>query len=895
MTAQNNESCIGCHYGKETRKPFNKKNQRPATACLDRIHTDILHVEVESLAGHRYVLTFIDEWSRFAILFFLATRDKETVNEKWLTYKAYAQRLHQRKIKELRCDRGGEYINEELLTDTKKDGITVSVTQAYSSEQNGIAERYNRTLMNGTRAQQHHSDIPLPVWGEICAATNYQRQRTPSRALDWKTPYERWYQAKPDISHMRIIWSQAFMHIPKAHRSHRKLSARAAGPFRLVGYSDTKQLTYRLYDEEDGRVYESRDVTFHEGNHKTSTKAILAAAMSDSDTIDAESSDQTSYEDDADHYVAEKIVTHRLNAFGELEFLVKWEGYADSDNTWQSFEDVNTSAALEAYLKRTPEVNSTDVYEDMEEPKTFAQAKRSKQRPQWQTAMERELQSHKENDTWTEVYHLPEGAYVVDTKWIYKIKRHQDGTIKKFKARLVARGFTQRPGIDYDETHAPVVKFTSMRTMLAIAAYHDMEIHQMDVVTAFLNSDIDTDIYIKLEDDTGKVKYAKLNKSLYGLKQAPRLWNQTIDSYLQTLGFEPSPYDVAFYLRFDTKGELNGMISLYVDDLTICTKNPRDMDQIKQALHQRFKMEDMGELSYLLGIEITRDRKTRTLSLSQTKYVDDIINRFKLNNTPGISTPLDTSINLFDNELEEEADTSTYQSMVGSLMYLMMGTRPDLAYPVSKLSQFLAKPRRSHLEAAIRTLRYVKSTRNHKLTYGRPSNLELVGYSDADYAKDIQTRRSTSGYVFLLNSAAISWKSQRQRTTALSTAEAEYMALAEAVKEAVWLRNFVHSILKRGEKPPTPITIREDNKAAIDIANNPVDHQRTKHIDIRYHFTREKVKSGDIVLEHCTSERMLADFLTKPFPKPRNDLLSQRCGLLFDSVDSRAKSTLTKT
>jgi hypothetical protein len=584
--------------------------------------------------------------------------------------------------------------------------------------------------------------------------------------------------------------------------------------------------------------------------------------------------------------------------------LVKWIGY--DETTWEPAENLQHLDELREFEeKEAQEAHAQEVDADasnekldegfddggaVNEPKSYHQAMRSKQKPHWMRAMEKELNSHEKNDTWTfiEPNQLPTGAYVVDSKWVFKLKRNPDQSIKKYKARLVARGFTQRPGLDFDETYAPVVKFTTLRVMLAIACQMDMEIHQMDVVTAFLNSKVDAEIYMKLMMD-GEEKLVKLNKSIYGLKQAPRLWNQTIDTFLRTLGFIPSSYDSAFYVRYGAKGQLDAMISLYVDDLTICTHDMEEMLHIKEGLRQRFHMEDMGELSYILGLEVQRDRTKRSLTLSQGKYIDDIIRRFKLDSAPGISTPLDAKKTLFMNELEPRTDAHEYQSMIGSLMYLVMGTRPDLAYAVSKLSQYSINPRVSHREAAIRTLRYAKSTRNLAMTYEGYGDLILTGYSDSDYAKCLETRRSMSGYVFTLHGGAVAWKAQLQRTPALSTAEAEYMALCEASKEAIWLQNFLQSVLQRNETKPTPVIIKEDNKAAIDIANNPVDHQRTKHIDVRYHFTREKVKEGILMLEHCSTHQMLADLLTKPLPKPQTDVLTAKLGLRTGRRESTKK------
>ena len=809
------------------------------------------------------MLTFIDEYSRYTTVYLL--KRKTEAAAKWRQYRAAAERYHGTKVKELRCDNGGEYIKGEVTDEALDLGISITTSQPHSPPQNGTAERYNRTIMERVRAQLHHSNIPLSLWGELVLTCAYLGNRLPSRAIAHEVPYQRWNRSKepPDVSNLRILWSVAFMHTPRPHRRHKHLSPRAAGPYRLIGYSAKKNLSYRLYDESTRKIYESRDVTFDESQHIT-----RRGPLKDADAPYAENS-----------YEVEYINAKRYNSDGEPEWQVKWVGYDDEDMTWEPRDHICHTDIFTEFEARDVDHPNLESYiselVDIAEPKNYnAAINDPTYSEQWRHMIKVELDSLIANNTWTVVDAVPEGQHLVDSKWVFKVKRNPDQSIKKFKARFCARGFTQRPGVDFDQTYSPVIKLTTLRAMLAIAAYYNMEIHHMDVMTAFLNADIDAEIYMTVPID-GKPSIVRLNKSIYGLKQSPRLWNRNVDNFLKSLGFTASPYDSAFYVRY--KGQtLDAMISLYVDDVAICTRNLKTMRKIKKALAERYRMEDMGELAYLLGIIIKRDRPRRLITLSQSKYVDDILHRFKLDDAAPLFIPLDPNNPLHFNPLEPVADKTTYQSMVGSLMYLMLATRPDLAYPVSKLSQYSSHPRQSHYEAAIRTLRYAKATRDVVLTYGTANSLELQGFSDADYAKDLETRRSISGYIFLLNGGAISWKCQRQRSTALSTAEAEYMALAEASKEAIWLQNFLTSALKQ---TPTPITLYEDNQAAIAMANNPVDHQRSKHIDIRYHFTRDCVERGQIHLRYLPTLDMLAAMLTKPLPKPRLTALRQASGL----------------
>ena len=468
--------------------------------------------KLPSLAGARYILSFIDEYTRYSVIYLLKHKS-ETVN-RWQTYRAYAERHLDRKIKELRCDNGGEYypLKEELLA----DGIVLNPTHPYSSQQNGVAERFNRTLMDQTRAIIHGCRAPFKLWGELATTINYLRQRTPSKSLNGETPYQRWYGTLADVSSLRTPWSEVYMHQPAHRRSHRKLGARAVGPFRLVGYHPTKQGSYRLYDESTDSIVDARDVTINEANH--------VSPVAQSDDADPE-------------YEVERILLSRNGEGGEKEFLVKWRGY--DEPTWEPLGNVSDSEALTRFTgieddgtlvgpvtAPGAELHAATGSIDIDEPATYHEAVNSPYARDWMLAIEAELSSHRTNKTWDTdtTQRPPPGVHLVDSRWVFKIKRNADGSIKKLKARLVARGFTQREGIDFTETYAPVVKFNTLRTLLALAAERDLHVHQMDVITAFLNGNLDVEIWMRLPDGVAD-DVVKLQRSLYGLKQSPQLWN----------------------------------------------------------------------------------------------------------------------------------------------------------------------------------------------------------------------------------------------------------------------------------------------------------------------------------------------------------------------------------
>ena len=411
----------------------------------------------------------------------------------------------------------------------------------------------------------------------------------------------------------------------------------------------------------------------------------------------------------------------------------------------------------------------------------------------WIPSMEEEMQSLREHQVW-ELVDLPEGRTPIKCRWRYVIKRDTDNRPIRFKSRIVAKGFSQIYGVDYDETFAPVARLDTLRLLLNLAAIFDMEVHCIDMKTAFLHGSLDEEIY--MEQPEGFVekgnedKVCRLLKAIYGLKQAGRQWFTRLRNSMKKWGFsEFIAGDIALFNKINDTGEVT-IVLVYVDDMSIFASTMAQVDAFKKDVSTEYKFADMGEITQYLGLHITRDRKNRTFAIDQSHYIEKMIERYELKTATPKKTPLATSLKLVASEspTTDPALQRRYQSIVGSLMYAMLGSRPDICFAVNKLSQFGSNPDEEHLAAAIRVLQYLKSTQDMRLLYDGNNGSELIGYSDADWASDPDTRRSTTGYVFQINGGTIAWATQKQRTIALSSTEAEYMALSETAKHSQFLR-----------------------------------------------------------------------------------------------------------
>jgi hypothetical protein len=492
----------------------------------------------------------------------------------------------------------------------------------------------------------------------------------------------------------------------------------------------------------------------------------------------------------------------------------------------------------------------------------------------WQGATAEEWASLLSSDVFTpcDMQDVPAGVKPIPTRWVFDIKTTQHGTIERYKARVVVKGYFQRSGIDYDEVFAPTARQASLRALLAVVAAQDLHLRQLDVKTAFLNGDIDTEVYVLpppgYSDKPGRV--FRLNKALYGLKQAGRQWSIKLGAELARLGFSPSGADPSLYIRRGADGSIVYML-VHVDDILVAASDFSVMQQVISQLGSVFTLRDLGDASYYLGMEIVRNRQARTVKLSQQRYVLDLVQRFGLDSTPPKDVPMTTSARLTRAGPDTQLTVHPYSELVGALLYLSTSTRPDISFAVGVLTRFMANPLDAHYAAAKHVLKYVKGTASMGLVYGARGGLS--GFCDSDYASDVDTRRSTSAYAFTLGGAAIAWSSKLQQTVATSTCEAEYMAAGAATREALWLRSLLHDL----GVPVATVPVGCDNQGAIALVRNPITSPRSKHIDVTHHFVRERVVRQEVSFHYVDTRANVADVLTKALP--RDQFVACRTGL----------------
>ncbi|KAK8936156.1 hypothetical protein KSP39_PZI014125 [Platanthera zijinensis] len=505
------------------------------------------------------------------------------------------------------------------------------------------------------------------------------------------------------------------------------------------------------------------------------------------------------------------------------------------------------------------------------EPKKFEEAIQDQH---WIDAMQEELNQFRRCKVW-ELVPKPRGHNIIGTKWIYRNKLDESGIIVKNKARLVAKGYRQEEGIDFDQTFAPVARLEAIRMFLAYAAYQDFKVYQMDVKSAFLNGDLKEEVYV--EQPSGFVdplkpdSVYKLRKALYGLKQAPRAWYETLSTFLIENKFSRGKIDKTLFLR-ESKGKII-LVQIYVDDIIFGSTKNNLCKKFAKLMQGKFEMSSMGELKFFLGLQV---RQTDDgLSISQSKFTKELIKKYGMESSSTMRTPMGTSMPICKDEAGKPVDESLYRGIVGSLLYLT-ASRPDIMYATCVCARYQACPKESHYTAVKRILRYLKGTPNLGLWYPRNRDFQLTGYSDADFAGCREDRKSTTGTCQFLGGRLISWSSKKQTSVAISTAESEYVAAGSCCAQLLWMQ---HQLKDYGiQVSRTPLLC--DSKSAISIANNPVSHSRTKHIEIKYHFLREHVEKGDISLEFVKTDYQIADVFTKPLDETKFNKFKIELGML---------------
>ena len=848
--------CEGCLVGKQHRESFPVGKARRAKQLLELVHTDICGpIEVESVGQKRYMLIFVDDFTRKTWVYFL--REKSEAFAKFKEFKVYVEKHSGFNLKTLRSDRGGEFTSNEFDKFCKIHGVKRQLTASYTPQQNGIAERKNRTIFEMARSMLKAKNLPKNFWAEAVACAVFVLNRCPTRSVLGRTPEEAWSGNKPDVSFLRVFGCVAYPHIPDERR--KKLDDKSEKCI-FIGYSDTTK-GYKLYNPVTEKVIISRDVQFFEDeawdwNQKGDQKSITIEDEPLEKEIEEPPSSSTS--GTSSPTAASEPPLRRSQRLRETP--AKFRDYVvtggdGSDNNGITDETlVNFCLFAEC------------------DPVTYDEAAADER---WIHAMDEEIHSIEKNDTWV-LTSLPPGKKPIGVKWVYKTKYQPNGQVDRYKARLVVKGYKQKPGIDYFEVFAPVARMDTIRMILALTAQNHWKIHQMDVKSAFLNGVLEEEVYVEQPQGYEKGhenQVYKLKKALYGLKQAPRAWYTRIDTYLLERDFQKCPYEHTLYIKSNTNGDII-IVCLYVDDLIFTGSCEKMFSEFREAMTSQFEMTDLGLMSYFLGLEVKQT--DNGIFISQQKYANDILKRLKMESLKPIRTPVIERLELKKEGTGELVNPTYFKSIVGSLRYLA-STRPDITYGVGIISRFMEKPYQSHLQAAKRILRYVSGTRDHGILYSYTDNFDLLGYTDSDWAGDTETRKSTSGYAFFLGSGVISWSSKKQQVVALSTAEAEYMALASGACQAIWLRWMLRELM---HEQAGPTKLMCDNKSAIALAKNPVFHGRSKHIDIKYHYIREQVKDGEIELNFCRSEDQIADILTKPLKADLFERLKTMLGVM---------------
>lgn len=863
---ENEDICTGCVNGKSHVAPFpTTPSNIKSEHVLDLIHSDVWGpARVNSIGGSKYYLTFTDDYSKYTWIYFLTSKDQ--VLRKYEEFDKMITTQLKRKIKVLRSDNGCEYRSKAFDSYLVSRGTKRQFTIPHSPQKNGVAERINRTILEKARSILKTACLGKEFWAEAAHTSVYLYNRTIKSKMD-TTSYQKIFGQVPDVGHLKIFGCVCYNHIDTTGQD--KLENRVQKCL-FVGYPDQHK-GYRLWNITKQKIVVGRSVTFDERSlveskdQKYDNTIHINVPEQVEQQVETNSNNASTNQDDTNTSVSPEynIVNVTLNDT-EPEY---------SDPNDSTFIGPNVSIPAPAVIRRSARIaGSTQKFESLqycmtaeEDPTSYKQALNSKDSHNWKLAIDIELKSLDSQQAWIEES-LPKDRKTIGSKWVFRKKMLEDGRVDRYKARLVAKGFNQIEGIDFCDTFAPTAKYSSIRTILSIAAIQDLELHQVDFVTAFLNEKLKETIYLALPDGyTPKSgNCLRLLKGLYGLKQSGHLWNTGLHNLLTSLDFSRSEHDWSIYSHSKKKM----LISIYVDDMIIACKSLADINWLKSKIKDKYDIKDMGELKWILGILVERKRDDRLIYLSQENYAARILDKFGMSTCKPVSTPVETSYKeIAESEKENESlDTNHYpfRDIVGSIMYAMIATRPDLAFAVSLASKHSSVPTLHHWKLVQRILRYIQGTKNYKLKLGmintgNTDKVILTGYCDADFANSPE-RKSVSGYVFNLNGGTITWASRRQPTVSLSTAEAEYVSLASAVQEAMWLRGLLNCI---GHPQHSATIIKEDNTSCMLIATSPKQHSRTKHIDIKYHFLRNAIKDNIIVLEYCPSESMLADVFTK--------------------------------
>ena len=904
------ELCDSCMSGKMTKSPSRVPRTR-SDKKGEAWHMDTsMASHTTTIGGHTYILTATDEATSMCYLYHM-----ERKSQLPQMIKQHLNFCRSRGIQVAYINGDNELTQSaELRAMYVEWGIQVRPTAPYNPHQDGIAERRFRTLWQQVRSVLIDAGLPQKFWGEAIYYVNYIRNLVPTKG--GKTPFEQWYNQVPEASYLKPfgIWCWSYDMNPHL----KKLDARGIR-CRFLGHEGKS--IYRVWDIQNEKVIRSANVTFDEQKHTDLTMSEGMELDSEPDPDDIINPDD--YLDDLDNLgqrsnigsnqprlqaaeiphlnQVEEVHNHQI-----IEVTEEEASQADnlSDNDQQITEEnadpiQSPLTSLQASpspltspqashspppapRRSTRQVERQDYRaiaqgkgfmakalklqvhnRNIPVPKDAFEALHGPDQALWKEAMEREMDNHRHQRSWDHPSKPPAGTRVLGGRWVFAYKLHPIfGEIIKRKARWVAKGYEQEDG-DY---YSPTIKDSSWRILMALAAKHNLVLELSDVVSAYLESLISEDVWVEQPHgytDGQKGHACHLRKALYGLKGSASDWYDTLSQEVQQHGFEVIPNDRAMFINRET----HVIIACYVDDILIASPIRKEITQIKSKLDLRFRFKHMGDVKDYLGMQITRDITQRTLHINQKAYIKLLLDRMGMADCHPTKTPTErgTYLGPPDPEYTSPSDLKeAYQALIGLLNWISQKTRPDITYACSQLSRYLNNPSPDHMAAAKHLLRYLSGTSSYGVLYTPDADDQLVGYTDASYADDKATSKSTGAYAYRLHGSLISWSSKLQPIVTTSSCESEYVAAAEAAKEAIYLSNL---IAQMGFTEAThPIIIRADNQASIKLANNPTNHNATKHIRVRFHFIRDLISSREISLQWVDTKAQVADPLTKPLP-----------------------------
>ncbi|KAJ9560140.1 hypothetical protein OSB04_005300 [Centaurea solstitialis] len=866
--------CKSCLEGKQTRNSFPAQAIYKAKTRLELIHADLCGpITPPTASGNRYFLLLVDDFSRVMWIYLLKSKDEALSS--FQKFRLLIENVTDEKVKTLRSDRGGEFLSKSFTMYCDETGLNHQFSAPYSPQQNGVVERRNRMVIEMARSMMKYMKVPEVLWGEAVRQAVYILNRVSTKALNDKTPYEAWSGKRPNIGRLRVFGCVAHSKVLRGQQ--RKLDSRSEMLVHLG--TETGSKAYRLLDPVSGRIRVSRDVRFEEYKAwpwddtikfkgKVGATFIVEGYKQENPDVEAESGESVEPFTDPETPQSQPLGESQLNA--DQNESVPIESPVASVGSSSTASSSTGGGAPKRYRSLAEIYEETDQIElepeqlmfmqDVDEPTTYSVAAKDRE---WVKAMKSELDAIERNKTWSLV-DLPAGRKPIGLKWLFKLKRDPNGKIIKYKARLVAKGYVQKPGVDFDEVFAPVARLETIRILLALASSRGWKVHHLDVKSAFLNGNLEEEVYVTQPEGYVKANHPeqvyKLSKALYGLRQAPRAWNSRLDKCLKGLKFERCGLEHAVYTRKEGGNLL--IVGVYVDDLVVTGNCDEDVKYFKEQMSREFEMSDLGLLSYYLGIEVSQHEDG--ISLKQTAYAKNVLLKAGMEDCNPSQFPMEHKEELTKDEEGVLVDPTQYRSIIGGLRYLTH-TRPDISYAVGIVSRFMERPTLKHMQAVKRILRYVRGTVDYGLIYVQEHKGDaIIGFSDSNHARDAEDRRSTGGMAFYLNENLITWGSKKQQCVALSSCEAEFMAATTATCQGIWVSRLVHEITG---KKVGPFMLYLDNKSTVDLIKNPVFHGRSKHIDLKYHFIRECVERGDVIVKRVCSKEQRADIFTKPLPR----------------------------